>query len=343
MDTKAGAGKYLPALQDKEMEEVMKEHICKDRDRCGNGNCNYRTAHNTYAHPQEHKPFNCRFLGGTQHCEPVNKEEIMEDNRKGTWEDVTNECIVNDDGTCGFVEVRHNGTTVGWLGHRVEGSKFQKNYRMTSNLAPEDARDGDCGKFKVEHFTPDPEPVIAYKAVRVDEDGVMRSIMCGSDARWAPVGGHSLDYAVGLNVDGGQYGVFCFTTIEGVKDAYVIGTMPRSSRPLAILKVEAYGEPVNTSELVGVTLRGDLVSYPSVKVLSVAWEEEKKEEWVDVTAECKSEFNAGYVRITHNGNVVAELGQKSHDTEKDGYRVSSRPNTINRDHAGFITVEKRNG
>ena len=85
------------------------------------------------------------------------KEGIMEDDKKGTWADVTEECAVDDTGHCGFVTVKHNEITVGWLGHRVEGSKFQKNYRMTSNLDSNDGRYGDCGAFKVEHFIPDPE------------------------------------------------------------------------------------------------------------------------------------------------------------------------------------------
>ena len=266
----------------------------------------------------------------------------MEDNRKGTWEDVTDECIVNDDGTCGFVEVRHNGTTVGWLGHRVEGSKFQKNYRMTSNLAPEDARGGDCGKFKVEHFTPGPEPVIAYKAVIV-EDGKYVSTFAGVVDETHD----KLTYSIGETTTSKQgIGIYCADTLEIAMKNYPPANSDERCRAfdrrdgrVVILKVEGIGAKGESN----CAPHRKTFVFPSVKVLSVAWEEEKKEEWVDVTAECKSEFNAGYVHITHNGNVVAELGQKSHDTEKDGYRVSSRPNTINRDHAGFITVEKRNG
>ncbi len=132
----------------------MKEYICSDRDRCPNEKCLYRKDHTSH----EHIPFHCSYIKTVQHCELVNKEGIMEDNRKGTWEDVTGECTVDDTGIAGFVEVRHDGVTVGWLGHRVESSKFQENYRMTSSLDPEDARDGNCGAFMVEHFIPDPEP-----------------------------------------------------------------------------------------------------------------------------------------------------------------------------------------
>ena len=288
------------------------------------------------------------------------KEGIMEDNRKGTWEDVTNYCGTRSsvDGSTFYVcypgkgYVRALLSKHGISGHCVEGgvagdSPNAKGYRLARPTAD---------TWAIEHFIPDPEPVIAYKAVRVDEDGVMRSIMCGSDVTWGPTGGHQLDYEIGQNVDGGKYGIFCFTTLEGARSAYaMINPLPRSSRPLAILRVEAYGEPVDTSALSGLSTRDDLISYPSVKVLSVAWEEEPpkpKEEWIDITAECHLTFkeheSGHYIRIGYDGDLEDEplgyVGEKVEMIYPHKYRITAHPRKVDRGgfDSGCIKVEKRN-
>jgi len=290
------------------------------------------------------------------------KEGIMErdEAKNGAWEDVTEGCAL----TWGYkgheIKVVHDGIIVAIVGQRVNhinsgglGKAGDKAYRVT--VTP----DSDplwSGKIKVEHFIPDPEPVIAYKAVRVDEDGVMRSIMCGSDVTWGPTGGHQLDYEIGQNVDGGKYGIFCFTTLEGARSAYaMINPLPRSSRPLAILRVEAYGEPVDTSALSGLSTRDDLISYPSVKVLSVAWEEEPpkpKEEWIDITAECHLTFkeheSGHYIRIGYDGDLEDEplgyVGEKVEMIYPHKYRITAHPRKVDRGgfDSGCIKVEKRN-
>ena len=96
----------------------------------------------------------------------MNKEEIMEDNRKGTWEDVTGECTVDLDGDeVGTVNVRHPGREIrltlygnsmkpwaaqGGADFLTEEHKDEANsYRVTAN--PE------SNGFKVEHFIPDPK------------------------------------------------------------------------------------------------------------------------------------------------------------------------------------------
>ena len=267
----------------------------------------------------------------------------MEDNRRGTWEDVTEGCELKwPIGTRigKWLELHHGGSARALLGPgAIQSYGGDREYRIIEN--PGDTH-YSCGTFRIEHFIPDPEPVIAYKAVRVDEDGVMRSIMCGSDVTWGPTGGHQLDYEIGQNVDGGKYGIFCFTTLEGAKSAYaMINPLPRSSRPLAILRVGAYGEPVDTSALSGLSARHDLISYPSVKVLSVAWEGEKKEEWVDVTDELRVEMGLeGYVNVWHGGVCVISFGSRLHEDSmgKDKYRVT----TTNESFAGRFKVEKRN-
>ncbi len=345
VDTKAGAGKYLPALQDKEMEEVMKEHICRDKDRCGNGRCNYRTAHNTCAHPQEYKPFNCCFLGGTQHCEPVNKEGIMEDNRKGTWEDVTGECALHwhSYSLGGYAEVQHKGNTIAFLGTETRISD-NRNYRVVNNGSTGASH---TGYFKVEHFIPDPEPVIAYKAVRV-ENGHYRSVLIGSEACdefYHLKGLDMLDYTIGGATRGAKKGIYCFVTLEDAKAAYVTGTTwQHADCPLAILEVEAIGVELERSAGEGPI---GSVNYPSVKVLGVAWEEEKKEEWVDVTKECTASLyrsandTHSCVQVCHDGIDILWLGgDKPHVFSEPKYRV-----TLSTDGplaAGEFKVEKRN-
>ena len=91
----------------------------------------------------------------------------MEDNRKGTWEDVTEECTVDlDEDEVGTVNVRHPGREIrltlygnsmkpwaaqGGADFLTEEHKDEANsYRVTAN--PE------SNGFKVEHFIPDPEP-----------------------------------------------------------------------------------------------------------------------------------------------------------------------------------------
>ncbi len=262
----------------------------------------------------------------------------MEDNRKGTWEDVTEECAVDDTGHCGFVTVKHNEITVGWLGRRVEGSKFQGNYRMTST---DNGRHGDCGAFKVEHFIPDPEPVIAYKAV------IERSGMWASVTHYHGV----LVYAVGETVESTHgTGIHCFATLAEAKKAYPAdrstGQFFRDRGRIAILGVAGIGTPTE--------LRGGysddqrVLRYPSVKVLSVAWEEEPpkpKEEWIDITDECEVTLahNSGGLcaGVTHGQHRVAWLGTKVNieDRRDPCYRVTEIPATVE---SGGIKVEKRN-
>ncbi len=275
----------------------------------------------------------------------------MEDNRKGTWEDVTGECkaVIKCQGGSYWVEIQHGPATnvrltlspkfTPWAVHDGKFSDgVYRDYRVLDN-----GGGLETGGFRIEHFIPDPEPVIAYKAVRVDEDGVMRSILCGATDVNYMSDGRQLDYEIGQNVDGGQYGVFCFSTVERVKDAYITGYMARSRRPLAILKVEACGKPIDTSELKGITTNHDIISYPSVKVLSVAWEEEKKEEWVDVTDKCEAIFrpNLGYVVVRHEGTAVLSLGSKpfveKFNTE-GRYRITFEEGGC----GGSFKVEKRN-
>ncbi len=89
------------------------------------------------------------------------KEGIMEDNRKGTWEDVTGECTLKwwedaFDGTKGHIDIKHDGQRVAIVGHQVNadvGGAFGGEYRVITTP------DGTySGTIKVEHFTPDPEP-----------------------------------------------------------------------------------------------------------------------------------------------------------------------------------------
>ena len=264
--------------------------------------------------------------------------------KNGAWEDVTEGCAL----TWGYkgheIKVVHDGIIVAIVGQRVNhinsgglGKAGDKAYRVT--VTP----DSDplwSGKIKVEHFIPDPEPVIAYKAVRV-EDGEYLSVLTGSVAGedfHGSKGKQALRYIVGESTSALGAGIFCMESLEWAKVHYVEGMTLRASGPVAILEVEGIGSQVK----VGTTRPEGSVNYPSVKVLSVAWEEEKKEEWVDVTAECKAEFTVGCVRITHNGIHVVDLGQKAQDLHVAGYRVSSKPNSLDEDYAGFIKVEKRN-
>ncbi len=283
----------------------------------------------------------------------MNKEGIMEDDRKGTWEEITRECEIDwgsGEKLPTNIRVQHNGDTIAYIGGKcTQQLSCTEDYRVT---APSQNTGLQAGAIKVEHFIPDPEPVIAYKAVRVDEDGVMRSILCGAtDANYMS-DGRQLDYEIGQNVDGGQYGVFCFSTVEIVKDAYITGYMARSRRPLAILKVEACGKPIDTSELKGIPTNHDIISYPSVKVLSVAWEEEKKEEWVDITAECHLAFkeheSGHYIRIGYDGELEDEalgyVGEKVEMNYPSKYRITAHPRKVDRGglDSGCIKVEKRN-
>ena len=276
----------------------------------------------------------------------MNKEGIMGDNRKGTWEDVTEKCHTRRSGdgdslyVCGPVAefVRAILTQYGVTRHCVEGGACDndnaKGYRVITNGAD---------SIRVEHFTPNPEPVIAYKAVRV-EDGKYLSVLMGSDK--APVyatPGRALEYVVGKETSGGTMGIFCFRDIEDCKKTYRARTFyARSSGPIAILEVEATGGEID----VRVSHPIGSVNYPSVKVLSVAWEEEKKEEWVDVTRDCTvrlSGESGEFIVISHNGLTVAEVGHKLWSTTRKDYRVTSRPNEGVPEHAGYFKVEKRNG
>ena len=270
------------------------------------------------------------------------KEGIMEDNRKGTWEDVTGECTLdwanlNNDG--GNISVDHNGIGVAWVGWGVKDGWFDhEEYRITT--APEsDGVKQRAGAIKVEHFIPDPEPVIAYKAVRV-EDGewVSTYVLPG------------LVYAIGKTTachDGA--GIHCFNTLREAQKAYPAdrsaGQFFRRAGRVAILEVEALGAPTRRM-LGGYHDDQQVICYPSVKVLSVAWEEEKKEEWVDVTKECtigfQKGYHGGYATVHHDRRCVATLGKCGYEeTYNCGgcYRVTFTGS----DFAGFFKVEKRNG
>ncbi len=87
----------------------------------------------------------------------------MEDDRKGTWEDVTEDCTLDWwtnswNNSRGHIDVNHNGHRVAIVGHQVNtdvGSVWEQRgeYRVTT------APDGrHSGTIKVEHFIPDPEP-----------------------------------------------------------------------------------------------------------------------------------------------------------------------------------------
>ncbi len=139
----------------------------------------------------------------------MNKEGIMEDNRKGTWEDVTEECALEwweeaSDGTKGHINIQHDGQRVAIVGHQVNadvggGAGRRGEYRVIT------IPDGKhSGSIKVEHFTPDPEPVIAYKAV------IERSGMWASVTHYHGV----LVYAVGETVESTHgTGIHCFATL----------------------------------------------------------------------------------------------------------------------------------
>ena len=91
----------------------------------------------------------------------MNKEGIMEDNRKGTWEDVTNYCGTRSSVDGGTFYVCYPGkgyvrallSKHGISGHCVEGgvagdSPNAKGYRLVRPTAD---------TWAVEHFIPDPE------------------------------------------------------------------------------------------------------------------------------------------------------------------------------------------
>ncbi len=262
------------------------------------------------------------------------------DSEQGTWEDVTRECKIDKkdwDGGC-VARIGHNGISVGYLAEGIN-VPLPSEYRVTTGN-----EGGSSGYITIEHFIPDPEPVIAYKAVRVDEDGVMRSIFIKNFAGAPNNAPAALEYRIGETVIGGECGIFCFDSSSRAREVYRKGKtlLPRFSQPMRILEVEAIGEQIPEGKIPSTALRiPGCVNYPSVKVLSVAWEEEKKEEWVDVTADCQSEFGMGYVRITHNGTPVADLGARLGDKHAVGYRITPRPNSIDDTQAGFIKVEEK--
>ncbi len=96
----------------------------------------------------------------------MNKEGIMEDNRKGTWEDVTGECTVDlSEEEKGTVNVRHpdNAIRLVLRGSSMErwavqgGATFlteehenaANSYRVVDNPK--------SNSFRIEHFIPDPK------------------------------------------------------------------------------------------------------------------------------------------------------------------------------------------
>jgi len=86
----------------------------------------------------------------------MNKEGIMEDNRKGTWEDVTGECEVSwySFSMGGYAEVRHNGNAIAFIGPKVRICETP-DYRV---LNTDTVGDSYTGYMKVERFIPDPKP-----------------------------------------------------------------------------------------------------------------------------------------------------------------------------------------
>ena len=89
----------------------------------------------------------------------MNKEGIMGDNRKGTWEDVTEECklrwpIGTKRGK--WLELHHGGSARALLGPgAIQSYGGSGEYRIIEN--PGDTH-YTCGTFRIEHFIPDPEP-----------------------------------------------------------------------------------------------------------------------------------------------------------------------------------------
>ncbi len=265
----------------------------------------------------------------------------MEDKR-GTWGDVTEECKVKPNYTGhGFgsgVYVEHDENLVisyGAEAHDESGDDYRVSFE----------KDRYQGYFKVEHFIPDPEPVIAYKAV-IEVDGEYVSTFIGSDYDGADKFG-SLTYRVGGVTESTEgEGVFCFDTLGATQMAYPADRnashILRKKGRVVILKVEGIDDmsPGNLNHN---------RYYKSVKVLSVAWEEEKKEEWVDVTAECTVRtYNFGtlgsWFALEHDGNSVAHLGAETRILARDNYRTTLDDfGKGSPTHAGHIKVEKRNG
>ena len=262
---------------------------------------------------------------------------------KGTWEDVTGECEL----TWGYkgheIKVVHDGVIVAIVGQRVNhinsgglGKIGDKAYRVT--VTP----DSDplwSGKIEVEHFIPDPEPVIAYKAV-IEKDGGYVSTFAGS-----PPGQQfdELTYRMGQTTTSSRgTGIHCADTLEVAMRNYPPADsddrregFDRKDGRVVILKVEGIGVKGEADSFA----HRESVVFPSVKVLSVAWEEEKKEEWVDVTEECTVRLlGSGFVSIRHNDCKVAEVGHKLWGKPNNGYRVTFTES----DYAGFSKVEKRN-
>ncbi len=331
------------------MVDEMKEYICSDRDSCSNKRCLYRKNHSNHGSTWGCEPFPCYFLGLeiTQHCGPVNKEGIMEDNRKGTWEDVTKKCSVqwNSYSAGSYAGVWHDRAAIAWLG-KIPAVVPNPNYRVTF---PDGIGELHSGYLKVEHFTPDPEPVIAYKAV-IEVDGEWVSTWAGG--RRAAADQERLFYAVGQIVTATKGpGVACFRELESAHEAYPAegkgsGTsIPRNDGRLGILEVQTIGEGTLPFNFHDAESRG-AYCYPSVKVLSVAWEEEKKEEWVDVTRECKLELWAeggGYnINVRHNNKWVFFLGPETSDPKTTGYRVTFPQGGTKDVHTGTFKIEKRN-
>ena len=276
----------------------------------------------------------------------MNKEGIMGDYRKGTWEDVTDDCVVsmahNSGGLCAFVQ--HQGHRIAWLGTRLNvEDKNDPRYRVTECLSTVES-----GGIKVELFIPDPEPVIAYKTV-IEVDGEWVSTFAGS-LRGGPF--DELTYRIGETTTSTRgTGIHCADTLKVAKRNYPPANsddrregFDRKDGRVVILKVEGIGAKGEASCM---TYRESVV-FPSVKVLSVAWEEEKKEEWVNVTGECKVRtYNfptlGSWFALEHKGSAVAHLGAETKILTRDNYRITLDDfGKGNNDHPGHIKVEKRN-
>ena len=285
----------------------------------------------------------------------MNKEGIMEDDRKGTWADVTGECTLKwwedaFDGTKGHIDIQHDGQRVAIVGHQVNadvGSAFGQRGEYRVITTPDGTY---SGTIKVEHFIPDPEPVIAYKAV-IEVDGEWVSTWAGGRRATDQ---ERLSYEVGQIVTATQGpGVACFRDLESAHEAYPsegergANSIPRNNGRLGILEVQTIGEGKPPVNLYDAKERG-IYCYPSVKVLSVAWE---KEEWVDITAECKLTFKAHesghYIRIGYDDVVedkaLGYVGDKVEMNYPYDYRITAYPRKVRGDYdSGCIKVEKRN-
>ena len=108
----------------------------------------------------------------------MNKEGIMEDNRKGTWGDVTEECKLtwHRYPLGAYAEVRHDNRSIAFLGPKLRISE-NRDYRVVNE---DGTSDDHTGYMRVEHFIPDPEP----EWVDVTEECTVRTYNFGASGSW---------------------------------------------------------------------------------------------------------------------------------------------------------------